>query len=113
MTDLEDLITQMTLEEKISVLAGKNLWHTVPVSRLGIPSIRVTDGPNGARGSEGSLAPTSALIPVGVALGATWNMELVERIGKLLTDETRIKGSHILLAPTVNIHRTPIAGRNF
>jgi beta-glucosidase len=113
MADIEDLITQMTLEEKISVLAGKDLWHTVPVSRLGIPSIRVTDGPNGARGSEGSLAPTSALIPVGIALGATWNTELVERIGKLLADETRIKGSHILLAPTVNIHRTPIAGRNF
>lgn len=113
MTDIENLITQMTLEEKISMLAGKDLWHTVPVPRLGIPSIRVTDGPNGARGSQGSLAPTSALIPVGIAMGATWNTELIERVGKLLADETRIKGSHILLAPTVNIHRTPIAGRNF
>ena len=113
MTDIEDLITQMTLEEKISMLAGKDLWHTVPVPRLGIPSIRVTDGPNGARGSQGSLAPTSALIPVGIALGATWNTELVERVGQLLGDETKIKGAHMLLAPTVNIHRTPIAGRNF
>lgn len=113
MTDIENLITQMTVEEKISMLAGKDLWHTVPVPRLGIPSIRVTDGPNGARGSEGSLAPRSVLIPVGIALGATWNTELVERVGQLLGDETKIKGAHILLAPTVNIHRTPIAGRNF
>lgn len=113
MINIENLITQMTLEEKISMLAGKDLWHTVPVPRLGIPSIRVTDGPNGARGSMGSLAPTSALIPVGIAMGATWNKDLVERVGKLLAEETKIKGSHILLAPTVNIHRTPIAGRNF
>ena len=113
MTGIENLITHLTLEEKISMLAGKDLWHTAPVERLGIPSIRVTDGPNGARGSQGSLAPTSALIPVGIALGATWNTSLVQRVGKLLADELKIKGAHILLAPTVNIHRTPIAGRNF
>lgn len=113
MTHIENLITHMTLEEKISMLAGKDLWHTFPVHRLGIPSIRVTDGPNGARGTQGNMGPTSALIPVGIALGATWNTELVQRVGQLLADEVKIKGAHILLAPTVNIHRTPIAGRNF
>jgi beta-glucosidase len=59
------------------------------------------------------MAPPSACFPVGVALAATWNVELVERVGQALGQETRAKGAHILLAPTVNIHRSPLAGRNF
>ena len=113
MMDLEKLLTQMTLAEKISMLAGKDHWQTVPVPRLGIPSIKMTDGPNGARGAWGNLGPSSALFPVGMALGATWNRDLVEKIGAALAEEVQAKGAHILLAPTVNIHRTPIAGRNF
>jgi beta-glucosidase len=110
---IDDLIKKMTLEEKISMLAGADLWHTVSIPRLGIPSIKVTDGPNGARGAQGNMGPTSALFPVGMALGATWNTELVERVGAALAEEVKAKGAHILLAPTVNIHRTPVAGRNF
>ena len=113
MANIEELIQQMTTEEKISLLAGADLWHTVAIPRLGIPQMKVTDGPNGARGAWGNLGPTSDLIPVGIALGATWNTELVEKIGALLAEEIKAKGAHILLAPTVNIHRTPIAGRNF
>lgn len=113
MPEIEKLIEQLTLDEKISMLAGADLWHTVAIPRLGIPSIRVTDGPNGARGAKGNMGPTSACFPVGMALGATWNTALVEKIGEALADEVKAKGSHILLAPTVNIHRTPIAGRNF
>ncbi len=113
MANIEELIQQMSTEEKISLLAGADLWHTVAIPRLGIPQIKVTDGPNGARGAWGNLGPTSDLIPVGIALGATWNTELVEKIGALLAEEIKAKGAHILLAPTVNIHRTPIAGRNF
>ncbi|HVN16784.1 MAG TPA: glycoside hydrolase family 3 C-terminal domain-containing protein [Anaerolineales bacterium] len=113
MTDIDKLIKQMTLEEKISLLAGADLWHTVAIPRLGIPAIKMTDGPNGARGAWGNMGPASALFPIGTALGATWNTELVERIGAALADEVKAKGAHILLAPTVNIHRTPIAGRNF
>ncbi|MBN1666145.1 MAG: glycoside hydrolase family 3 protein, partial [Anaerolineales bacterium] len=110
---INDLLQQLTLEEKISLLAGADLWHTVPVERLGIPQIRVTDGPNGARGAEGDNAPRSVCTPVGVALAATWNPALVEQVGQVLGEETRLKGCHILLAPTVNLHRTPLAGRNF
>ncbi|MBN2550441.1 MAG: glycoside hydrolase family 3 C-terminal domain-containing protein [Anaerolineales bacterium] len=110
---IEALLSQMTLEEKISLLAGIDLWRTVPVPRLGIPQIKVTDGPNGARGVGGSSGPTSVCTPVGAALAATWNVELVQRVGEVLGDETRAKGAHILLAPTVNIHRSPLAGRNF
>lgn len=113
MVDLEKLLSRMTLDEKIAMLAGKDSWHTVPIPRLGIPSIKMTDGPNGARGALGNLGPSSALFPVGMALGATWNRDLVEKIGAALAEEVRAKGAHILLAPTVNIHRTPIAGRNF
>ena len=113
MADIEHLISQMTLDEKISMLAGADLWHSVPVKRLGIPSFKVTDGPNGGRGANGSMGPSSVCTPVGIALGATWNPELVEEIGTVLGDEVKAKSANILLAPTVNIHRSPIAGRNF
>lgn len=113
MTRIDDLLAQMTLEEKISILAGADDWTTVPIPRLGIPQFKMTDGPNGARGVGGSMAPESAATPVGVALGATWNPELVRQIGNILAEEVKLKGAHILLAPTMNIHRTPIAGRNF
>ena len=110
---IEDLVAQMTLDEKVSMLAGADSWHTVPVERLGIPAIKVTDGPNGARGSQQRGGPSSACFPVGVALAATWNPDLVRRVGQALAEEVKAKGAHILLAPTVNIHRSPLAGRNF
>ncbi len=113
MSRIDDLLKQMTLDEKISMLAGADLWHSVAISRLGIPQFKTTDGPNGARGAWGSMASPSVATPVGIALGATWNPKLVEEVGNVLADELKAKGAHILLAPTVNIHRTPIAGRNF
>ncbi|MEW6505248.1 MAG: glycoside hydrolase family 3 C-terminal domain-containing protein [Chloroflexota bacterium] len=111
--NIEHLLQQLTLEEKIRLLAGADNWHTHPVERLGIPSLKVSDGPNGVRGAWGSLATPSACTPVGTALAATWNTGLVEQIGRLLGEETRAKGADVLLAPTVNLHRTPVAGRNF
>jgi beta-glucosidase len=113
MSRIDECLSQMTLEEKISMLAGEDLWHSVAVPRLGIPQFKTTDGPNGVRGAWGSMASPSVATPVGIALGATWNPDLVEKVGNVLVDELDAKGAHILLAPTVNIHRTPIAGRNF
>ena len=113
MPDIRQLVAEMTLDEKIALLAGKDMWHTVPLPRLNIPSIKVSDGPNGVRGAQRDNGPASVCLPVGTALGATWNVALIERLGKLLAEELRLKGAHVLLAPTVNIHRTPIAGRNF
>lgn len=110
---IETLIAQMTVEEKIAMLAGADMWHTVAIERLGIPAIRVTDGPIGARGAQLRQGPTSACFPTGIALAATWNTDLIERVGAALGEETRAKGAHILLAPTVNMHRSPLAGRNF
>ncbi|MCA9975351.1 MAG: glycoside hydrolase family 3 protein, partial [Anaerolineales bacterium] len=110
---IETLLSEMTLAEKVSLLAGADMWRTVAIERLGVPSVQVTDGPNGARGTDDNLGKTSMCFPVGVAMGATWNPDLIRRVGVKLAAEARAKGGHVLLAPTVNIHRTPNAGRNF
>jgi len=110
---IEALLKQMTLEEKVSMLGGADMWRTQGVERLGIPAIKMSDGPNGARGSGFKGDVTSACFPVGIALASTWNTELVGRVGAALGEETKTKGAHILLAPTVNIHRSPLGGRHF
>jgi beta-glucosidase len=113
-TFIEDLLSRMTLPEKVSLLAGTNMWYTVPIERLGIPSLKMTDGPNGARGA-GSLTGgvKTACFPAGISLASTWNTDLVERVGQALADETKLKGAQVLLGPTVNIQRSPLGGRNF
>jgi beta-glucosidase len=114
MHNIDELLRQMTLQEKVSMLAGSDMWHTMPVERLGVPALKVTDGPNGARGSGGFTAGVkAACFPVGIALASTWNVELVARVGQALGQEARSKGASLLLAPTVNIHRSPLNGRNF
>ncbi len=118
--DISKLVAEMTLAEKASLTAGADLWSTAAVERLGIPSVFVTDGPNGARGpslpefvgGEGE-SPKAVCVPCGSALGATWDPELVGRVGALLGDEARTKACRVLLAPTVNLHRSPLWGRNF
>jgi beta-glucosidase len=112
---INELLQAMTTAEKVSLLAGASSWLTTPIERLGVPAIKVSDGPNGARGSGGLAGGdiTSACFPVGIALAATWNTDLIERIGVALAEEAKTKGAHLLLAPTVNIHRSPLNGRNF
>jgi len=109
---IDEKVAALTLEEKGALCAGADAWTTVSVERLGIPALKVTDGPNGARG-DGWSGATAACFPVGTALGATWNPELLEEVGTALAEEARSKGGQVLLAPTVNIHRSPLAGRNF
>ncbi len=111
---IEQLLSQMTTDEKVDLVTGLDMWRTRPVERLGIASMKVTDGPNGARGDGllGTGTPT-ACIPAGSTLGATWDPDLVERLGRLLGDECQAKGAHVLLAPTINLHRSPKGGRNF
>jgi beta-glucosidase len=110
--ELDALLAQLTLEEKAALTAGADSWQTVAVERLGIGSLKVTDGPNGARG-DGVSGATASCFPVGVAMGATWDVDLVGRVGAALAQEARSKGARVLLGPTVNIQRTPLAGRNF
>jgi beta-glucosidase len=111
---IEDLLGQMTLQEKVSLLAGADMWHTVAIERLGIPALKMSDGPNGARGGGSLTGGTkAACFPAGIALASSWNPELVSRVGRALGQEAKTKGAHVLLAPTVNIHRSPLNGRNF
>ena len=114
MTDVPKLVAELTLDEKAALTAGVDMWSTASVPRLGIPSIRLTDGPNGARGTRpGPAGPTATCVPCGSGLGATWDPDLVERVAALVGREARAMGARVLLAPTVNIHRSPLAGRNF
>ena len=110
---MNELIAEMTLEEKVALCAGADWWHTPAVDRLGVLPYKVSDGPSGARGKEVEDGPTSANFPCGTALAATWDVALVGEIGSALAEETRSKGAHALLAPTVNLHRTPLGGRDF
>jgi beta-glucosidase len=113
--DVDALLGELTLEEKAALTAGGDLFATASVDRLGIPRINVTDGPNGARGSDlpGVGGTPSTCIPCGSAIGATWDPELAEALGTLVGREALDRGCRGLLAPTVNLHRHPLAGRNF
>ncbi len=112
MSKAGDLLAQLTLEEKVAVCAGSDFMSTTKIERLGVPRMWVTDGPHGARG-RGWGNTTSAAIPCGTALGATWDVDLLHDIGALMGHQVRSKGANILLGPTMNIHRAPLAGRNF
>ena len=112
MTRIDELLGELTVDEKAAMVAGVDLWHTAAVERLGIPALKVTDGPIGARG-ERWTGGQSAAFPCGTALGATWDTDLIEEVGQRIGNEARRKQCHVLLAPTVNTHRHPLAGRNF
>jgi beta-glucosidase len=118
-----DLLGRMTLEEKASMLTGAGWMESVAVPRLGIPSIKMADGPMGVRSWLGSSAITSApaaqkkftstAFPSGIAVAATWDPMVAQRIGKAIAEEVKAAGRDMILAPTVNIQRVPLWGRNF
>jgi beta-glucosidase len=110
---IEILLGQLTLEEKCLLVAGKNMWETYNIDRLGIRSLKTTDGPAGVRGATWIDGTHTTYIPCGISLAATFDPSLVERVGDILGLETRSKNSHVLLAPTMNISRSPLGGRNF
>jgi beta-glucosidase len=95
------------------ISTGRDFWHTSPIQRLGIPSIRVSDGPNGVRGTRFFDSIPSACLPNGTAIGSTFDVDLARRIGQFLADQAKAKGAHALLGPTVNIQRGPLGGRGF
>ncbi len=113
---VESLLQQMTLSEKVSLLSGRDVWRTGAIERLGIPSLIMTDGPHGVRApsvEHGRLSGPATCFPTGASMGASWDPELVHRVGEALADETLALGCDILLGPCVNIIRGPLAGRNF
>ncbi|KAI4684154.1 hypothetical protein J4E81_009033 [Alternaria sp. BMP 2799] len=110
---VETVLQSLTLEEKISLLAGKDFWETVPVPDKGVPAIKTSDGPNGARGEVFTGGTRAACFPAAVCSAATWNPENAKHIGHALAEETKTKSARVLLAPTMCNHRHPLGGRNF
>lgn len=102
------ILQQMTLEEKIDLLGGTDGFFVRGLSRLGIPRLKMADGPLGVR----NFGPATTFAG-GIALAATWNPALAERIGTEMGRDARAKGVHFLLGPGVNIYRSPLNGRNF
>ena len=103
---VEDLLSRMTLDEKLSLLAGTG-FDTAPVPRLNIPALHMTDGPAGIR-----TGPATSF-PAGIALAASFDPALVEEVGAAIAREAKAQGKNVLLGPCVNIQRAPHAGRNF
>jgi beta-glucosidase len=120
---MADLLTRMTLEEKATMLSGSGWMESAPIERLGIPAIKMADGPLGVRSWAGSSAITNSSgnpvkvlttsFPSGVAMAATWDTELVQREGQAIAQEVKALGRDMILGPTVNINRVPLWGRNF
>jgi beta-glucosidase len=102
----------LSIEQKVDLLAGADVWHTASFEDPPVPAIRMSDGPAGVRGTSWTGA-ASASFPCGAALGATWDPDLVRRIGRALGREAHSKSVQVVLGPTVNLHRTPVGGRNF
>ncbi|GAA5898000.1 hypothetical protein JCM6882_003304 [Rhodosporidiobolus microsporus] len=113
--DLRKVLAKLTIAEKISLLAGPNWWTTTPIERKGVfvPSIKMSDGPNGVRGSSHFLPTPAQTLPCATALGATFDVEAVRKLGRVLANEAKSKGSSLLLAPTINIQRNPLNGRAY
>ncbi len=113
---VDELLSLLTLQEKMSLLSGKDIWNTVPIPRLGIPSIVMTDGPHGVRAANpeaGRKLGATTAFPTGISMGACWDVDLMEQVGQALGEETRGMDCDILLGPCVNIVRDPRGGRDF
>lgn len=111
--DIESVLDQLTLHEKISLVSGRDSWHTYAVHRLGIPSLRISDGPNGVRGTKFFNSVATACIPTGTSLGCCWNTDLMYDLGKMMGEQCRAKGAHVLMGPNINMVRNPLCGRSF
>ncbi|KAL6929750.1 hypothetical protein ACO0SA_001154 [Hanseniaspora valbyensis] len=113
--NVKKLLSQLTVDEKISLLAAVDYWHTTPIERLDIPSLRVSDGPNGVRGTKEISweASKAACFPNGTALASTFDTDLLFKAGALMALEAKHKSAQIILGPTTNIQRGPLGGRGF
>jgi beta-glucosidase len=105
-TRVEDLLNKMTLQEKLDMLGGTG-FATKPIKRLGIPEIKMSDGPLGVRWEK------STAFPAGICMASTWDTSLINKVGKSIGEELKAKGRNVILGPCVNIARIPMGGRNF
>jgi beta-glucosidase len=110
---IEEALGKLDLDIKARLLAGQDMWSLPAVPHIGLSSLVMSDGPIGVRGVRWSADDPSLALPSPTALAATWDPALARRAGVLLAQEARRKGVHLLLAPTVNLHRSPLGGRHF
>ena len=119
-TDVKKLVSEMTLEEKAGLLGGADFWHTKAVERLGIPKFMMSDGPHGLRkqDEEGDHLGINDSIkavcfPAACATAASFDTEMIGKMGEAIGDECQAENLSIVLGPAVNIKRSPLCGRNF
>jgi beta-glucosidase len=110
---VEAALGSLNLEAKVRLLSGQDVWTLPALPEIGLASIVMSDGPVGVRGTTWGAEDPSIALPSPTALAATWDPELARKAGQLLGQEARRKGVHVLLAPTVNLHRSPLGGRHF
>ncbi|WP_330343626.1 glycoside hydrolase family 3 C-terminal domain-containing protein [Streptomyces longwoodensis] len=110
---LDRLVDKLGLDRKVRLLTGATTWRTAAEPDLGLRAMVCSDGPAGVRGESWDERRTSALLPSASALGALWDEELLTELGRLLAAEAIRKGVHVVLAPTLNLHRSPLGGRHF
>jgi beta-glucosidase len=111
--EIANRLAQLSLEQKIRLLTGADIWALHPIPEIGLRRLVTSDGPAGVRGETWDERSPSANVPSPTSLAASWDPVRVERMGRLLASEARRKGVDVLLAPTVNLHRTPYGGRHF
>jgi beta-glucosidase len=106
-------LAQLSLEQKISLMTGADIWALHAIPEIGLRRLVTSDGPAGVRGESWDERSPSANVPSPTALAASWDPVRVAQLGRLLASEARRKGVDVLLAPTINLHRTPYGGRHF
>ena len=117
--DVKKILSQMTLEEKASLVQGRDWWHTVPVERLGVPSVMVSDGPHGLRKQvpspdhPGDDTIKATCFPTAAGMACSFDPELMRELGNILGDTCQAEDVGVLLGPAANIKRSPLCGRNF
>ncbi|KAL1407898.1 hypothetical protein Q8F55_007334 [Vanrija albida] len=110
---IPDLVAQLTSDEKTELLSGKDSWQTRDIPRLNIPSIKVTDGPCGARGASFVKRTPAVILPCETAVASTFSRKVATSVGSLLAEEAKARQATCLLAPGINTPRSPLGGRTF
>ncbi len=106
-------LQQLTLEEKVQLLTGRDFWNTWPMEKIGLRRILVSDGPSGVRGETWDERDPSLNLPSATALASAWDPDIARRYGAAAAVEARRKGVDVVLGPTINLHRSPLNGRHF
>ncbi|WP_144765973.1 glycoside hydrolase family 3 C-terminal domain-containing protein [Curtobacterium sp. 9128] len=110
---IDALLAQLTTDEKVQLLTGRDFWTTWPIEKIGLRRILMSDGPSGVRGEVWDERDPSLNLPSATALAASWDRAIAERYGAAAAVEARRKGVDVVLGPTINLHRSPLGGRHF